>query len=411
MSVGWQEHLAALPDAAARISRAEAVLCKQVNPNFLKLAVINAEQGRTVPPLAAPFVRLLLLQGVIKLLHARNVGAAISSLKEAHALCSALVVDQDALDELMRLGASEDAAIVALRQSGGNIERAGGEILDRMEARRAADSDRAKQRRLGLTANKQGYLHLKSIDTVSDLLSVKYEVAVALLRLADNDIDKAAHLWHQASRQEHEVLQKAHDISAANPKKKARIAGASEDAKHLKQAQLPPVDELALVQLMSTGVDKELAECALRSTAAAASDPVEAAMDWLFSDAGAAARSAMNSRATGDDALGPKNERAGSQGTSLTSSDVSEGGDRNTSSSSDDFSGKDGEENMESDEDQRHTEAYELFERELGQGLQRLDLAEQHLGLPLRDELALIDKYLALALAQASAGAAGGAAK
>ena len=40
------EHLAALPDAAARIRRAEAVLGKQVNPNFLKLAVINAEQVR-----------------------------------------------------------------------------------------------------------------------------------------------------------------------------------------------------------------------------------------------------------------------------------------------------------------------------------------------------------------------------
>ena len=81
------EQLSALPDAAARIKLAETVLLKQVNPNFLKLAVMNAEEGRPVPPLAAPFVRLLLLQGVIQLVHERNVPKAIETLKEAHVLC------------------------------------------------------------------------------------------------------------------------------------------------------------------------------------------------------------------------------------------------------------------------------------------------------------------------------------
>jgi hypothetical protein len=81
------EQLSALPDAAARIKLAETVLLKQVNPNFLKLAVMNAEEGRPVPPLAAPFVRLLLLQGVIQLMHERNVPKAIGTLKEAQVLC------------------------------------------------------------------------------------------------------------------------------------------------------------------------------------------------------------------------------------------------------------------------------------------------------------------------------------
>lgn len=81
------EQLSALPDAAARIKLAETVLLKQVNPNFLKLAVMNAEEGRPVPPLAAPFVRLLLLQGVIQMMHERNVPKAIGTLKEAQVLC------------------------------------------------------------------------------------------------------------------------------------------------------------------------------------------------------------------------------------------------------------------------------------------------------------------------------------
>ena len=81
------EQLSALPDAAARIKLAETVLLKQVNPNFLKLAIMNAEEGRPVPPLAAPFVRLLLLQGVIHLVHERNVKKAIQTLGEARVLC------------------------------------------------------------------------------------------------------------------------------------------------------------------------------------------------------------------------------------------------------------------------------------------------------------------------------------
>ena len=70
MDIAWcllqLENLHALPDAATRISRTEKVLMTQVNPNFLKLAIMHAEEGRAVPPLAAPFVRLLLLKGVIK---------------------------------------------------------------------------------------------------------------------------------------------------------------------------------------------------------------------------------------------------------------------------------------------------------------------------------------------------------
>ena len=53
-----------------------------------------------------------------------------------------------------------------------------------------------------------------------------------------------------------------------------------------------------------------------------------------------------------------------------------------------------------------HEEAYELLKRELGGALQKSDLAEQHLGLTLHEERAMIDKYLSLALSQTPGGAA-----
>ena len=129
-----QGQLTSLPDAAIRIGRTEAVLSKQVNPNFLKLAIINAEEGRPVPPLAAPFVRLLLLRGVIKLGHENNAQAAVETLQEAHALCKALIVDSSAIGHLLKLGASEETAIVALRRSAGDVQRAAGEILDQVRS-------------------------------------------------------------------------------------------------------------------------------------------------------------------------------------------------------------------------------------------------------------------------------------
>jgi hypothetical protein len=63
-------------------------------------------QGRPVPPLAAPFVRLLLLQGVINLGEGKQQAAA-DKLAEAHALCKALMVDPEAVDGLLKLGASQ----------------------------------------------------------------------------------------------------------------------------------------------------------------------------------------------------------------------------------------------------------------------------------------------------------------
>jgi hypothetical protein len=296
------------------------------------------------------------------------------------------VVDGKDLVELLRLGASQDDAIVALRKSAGDVQRAAGEILDQIDTKRRAAQDRAKQRRLGLIANREGYVDLSRIESVKDFLSVGNDVAVALLRLANNNIDEAANVWHEANRQDHFVLARARAISQRQ-NKNTRSAVPAAAAGTAEMALEAPVDELVLVQLISTGVDKELAEIALRSTAGKGQDPLEAALNWLASDDAFAAAGAGEAR-TEASMLGG--------GANAAPMDISEG---SSDGMSEDESGGDMESAM---EEARHEEAFELFQRELGDSLQRSEMAEEHLGMPLHDEKALISQYLARALSLSS---------
>jgi hypothetical protein len=53
---------------------------------------------------------------------------------------------------------------VALRKSNGDVQRAACEILDMVESRREAAKDRARQRKLGLTADKVDTRAWKHVD-------------------------------------------------------------------------------------------------------------------------------------------------------------------------------------------------------------------------------------------------------
>jgi hypothetical protein len=299
------------------------------------------------------------------------------------------------LVELLRLGASQDDAIFALRKSAGDVQRAAGEILDQIDTKRRAAQDRARQRRLGLTANREGYVDLSRIESVKDFLAVSNDVAVALLRLANNNIDEAANVWHEANRQDHFVLARARAISQRqNTNTRSAVPAAlGAAAGNAELALEAPVDELVLVQLISTGVDKELAEIALRSTAGMGQDPLEAALNWLASDDAFAAAGSGEARTEGSMLGG---------GANAAPMDFSEGKMDSSSSGdgmSEDESGGDMESAM---EEARHEEAHELFQRELGDSLQRSEMAEEHLGMPLHDERALISQYLARALSLTS---------
>ena len=120
-----------------------------MHPNFLTLAVLSAEEGRTVPPLAAPFVRLLLLKAVIKLVHERNPRDGRKLLNEALVLAKALIVSDDAVAGLLTLGVSEASAVVALRKHAGNPQLAASELLEEFDAKRKATDERKAQVAVG----------------------------------------------------------------------------------------------------------------------------------------------------------------------------------------------------------------------------------------------------------------------
>ena len=209
-----------------------------------------------------------------------------------------------------------------------------------------------------------------------DFLSVERDVAVALLRLANNDIDGAASVWHESGRAARLVLERADAISA----KRQRVSA----------ARLPPVDEVALVTLVSSGVDRELAEIALRRTVGRGSDPVEAALEWLTGDAGAGAVGAVGGGAGGVGGTGGKEQLRDAGGQTSSEGGSSESSDSSfASSSSDDAKTR--------EEDAKHQEALDTFQRELGDSLQRQELGEEHLGSMLQEELYFIEKYLGLA--------------
>lgn len=87
-------------------------------------------------------------------------------------------------------------------------------MYDQVEKKRAAAENRAKQRKMGLIADKSGYVEVSLLDNVMDFLAVRYDVAVALLRLSNNNIDTAADLWQQCGRQDGVVIERARQLSS-----------------------------------------------------------------------------------------------------------------------------------------------------------------------------------------------------
>ena len=68
------------------------------------------------------------------------------------------MINPESVNELLQLGASQQSAVVALRRSGGDLQRASEYILDQAEQGRTAAQNRTTQRKFGLTANKAGVL-------------------------------------------------------------------------------------------------------------------------------------------------------------------------------------------------------------------------------------------------------------
>jgi hypothetical protein len=263
------ESMENLPDVTERLERAESALRKQVHANFVTLALVQADMNNPVPALSAVFVRLFLLQGVAQH-YQLNTAKSKERLDWAWALAKSLraVSPPDAVARLCEaVEVTPHQAISALRRTNGNVDQAA-EMIQKEEAdAERATEDRYKQRKYGLCENGTDYVNLQRLDQLKPLLGLPpgddERVASGLLRLANNNLDRALDRYQTCSRDESTVLQQVADLDQSQgvPRKRSRV----------------DVDEIALASLESMGVDDATARRALQEN----SNNVEMALLWL----------------------------------------------------------------------------------------------------------------------------------
>eukprot|EP00449_Zooxanthella_nutricula_P043281 CAMPEP_0198607214 /NCGR_PEP_ID=MMETSP1462-20131121/155284_1 /TAXON_ID=1333877 /ORGANISM="Brandtodinium nutriculum, Strain RCC3387" /LENGTH=764 /DNA_ID=CAMNT_0044339021 /DNA_START=84 /DNA_END=2375 /DNA_ORIENTATION=+ len=247
--LGDSDHL---PDAEARLAKAESMISRQVDKNFLALAEVRADQGQTITPEAIPSVRLWLLRGIARRFRG-DLGAA-TDLQRARVFLAALRVDDESVATLLSQGASRVQAVAALRRAQGNIDSAAASVRASTSQREKAAQYREKQRKFGNTKDGQ-YV---DPDRVLQLtaMGIREELAVAAFKRTNNDINEALNVLQTVS--EDELL--------------------GEGKPHKEDAAVV-VDDIVVTQLMSiTGLEKGPVEKALRKVGGS---DVEAALVLL----------------------------------------------------------------------------------------------------------------------------------
>mmetsp|Transcript_60415 Transcript_60415/g.71794 ORF Transcript_60415/g.71794 Transcript_60415/m.71794 type:complete len:814 (-) Transcript_60415:253-2694(-) len=422
------ESLESLPGCIQRLELAEVVLRKQVNSNFVTLAIVQAEMGNHVPALAALFTRLFLLQGVGYRYCTDSVVRSAKSkerLDWAWVLCQALRLASpvQSVEKLCDvLGVSEFAAVSALRRANGNIDAA----VDMLEKDKG-DSEREgkrreQQRQMGLCQNEQDHVDIDLIPKLQSILDLnasfgeegKHEgdllaflpqnqshqnyhanaVVVGLLRLADNDIEKAIDIYQDMSRNGNTVLSRVSTLDTRLQEKGATPFS----RKKRKKDKAHAVDDMALVTLISMGVDEVLGRKALRES----HNDVELALLWLIKTE-ENGNSNLKEIAENDTPARLKDDSTNQCDKSETSSVTTETSASKEIGEKDATPGKNDTSEVSSimtetnisDELRRQVEedAEELLEKELGQVLKEGDMEKEYLGNNLDEEWQFIEKY------------------
>jgi hypothetical protein len=353
-----------LEHVTRRLEVAEVVLRKQVHTNFVTLALVQSEMGNAVPPLAAVFCRLFLLQGVAYH-YSHDADKSKERLDWAWALCSSLraVSSPEAVTSLCdAVGVTESQAISALRRSEGNLNQAA-ELISRDKADALQQEERrTQQRKLGLCQNTMDYVDLDLLPTLQSILGgLDFQVAAGLLRLANNDLEKALDLYQDMERNTAAVLQRA---SALDQDQGRRKRSRDDDDDGI------AVDEVGLATLVSMGVDESIAKKALGSS----QNNVEMALLWL-------------TRKSDDES------HASNEDETINSEQADE---THASNEDETINGDEADENWkQSIQEQESEEAKELLERELGEVLQERDLEKEYLGSTLDEEWVFLVQFRA----------------
>jgi hypothetical protein len=340
------------------------------------LALVQAEMGNAVPPLAAVFCRLFLLQGV-----AHHFGGDANKSKEdldwAFALCSSLrtvssIESVTSLCDTM-VGISESQAISALRRSEGNLNQAAELIIKDKADALEQEERRNMQRKLGLCQNNMDYVDLDILPKLRSVLGLREtKVAAGLLRLADNDLGKAIDIYQNERQNNMKVLQRMSDLDCRQGR-----------TKHSREnhGDAIMVDQVALATLESMGVDESNAKKAL----AASQNNVDIALLWLTRKDDDESHVA-NDDETLDVAEEDDEIMDGEQAKEEAASNPS----------SRDESRMDQQDNhTQSIQEQESEKAEELLRRELGAVLQERDLEKEYLGSTLDEEWGFLVKFRA----------------
>ncbi|KAL9189370.1 hypothetical protein ACHAXT_009045 [Thalassiosira profunda] len=292
------ESLENLSDAVHRLAIAEKVLMKQVHANFCTLALAQAEMDHAIPPLCSIFVRLFLLQGVANKMQSCNTTAA-ERLGWARLLCNRLrsTSPEESVTNLSNAYLVDPStAIAALRRSNGDPDAAGNCITQSREEEKAAAKKRRRQHRMGQCANGTDFVNLDLAPTLSNLLgygdvlanisshddgrgpaiedlSTSAMIVIGLLRLSDNDIDRALEMYNElGAEQVFDRVARLDEASGRNRKQKSKKRERERQTEH-------EVRDMDLTMLVSMGVDEERGRDALRATG-----NVESAILWLSRD-------------------------------------------------------------------------------------------------------------------------------
>lgn len=245
-----------LPEAKRRLERAEGILERAHGQSMERLLAVKGATGPTL----VLYLRLQLLKGVVQFYEQRHV-AAMQTLDTAAGLLAELEVDAASMTAIMGMGFTEREARLGLRAAK-TVEPAVLHIMSRREKiaeMRRAERERARQRRLGATADGSPI----DLHAVKNLVGMGFRksMSVAALRQTNNDVAMAQL------------------ILTETPELLAPALARSSEQREQQQAE---VDDASVATVMGMGFEREMALGTLRAT----QGNVERAVELLLSGQG-----------------------------------------------------------------------------------------------------------------------------
>jgi hypothetical protein len=365
-----------LPDVVRRLDIAEKTLRNQVDSNFVTLALVQADMGNAVPSLSSIFCRLFLLQG-IAYRFSQDKEKSKERLDWAFSLCQSLrsVSSNEQIRSLCdALGVTRFQAISALRRTNGDTNLAASLMETEKADVELQNLRRAQQTMLGLCENTVDHVDLDLVVNLGEMLGFTswqphhgtqdmdpdFVVVAGLLRLSNNNLEKAIDIFQTAERSPQVVLGLVSDLDET-------LAGQGfAKARRRRNKSEENVDEVALATLLSMGIDESLAKKALQNS----QNNAESALMWVTGPGQLEECLEENLDAAGSDsAIDSNSEASGeSEGSRSKRAKV---------------------------EKKEIEEAEQMLKVELGDALQERDLEQEYIGSTLDEEWEFIIRFRA----------------